>query len=296
MRQILTHDNLFLDLEQTNYKGSTILLQCLSKDEFDASCLHLLLDKRPNINARDIYGNNCLHVYFARSFSISGFNSSNPNISIEVDILVRLIRADADVYAINYFGRSISDMAYCNLNINPRPASIFKQVIWEAALSICGYDVAEFRKCYATNTGFEKWYTIKGYKKLNKKVYEKFYGPGANPFSDTEDEVLSDTSSDSPSDEEEVADSFDQSVDDRTSRSDFLGEQSSSRQPSPSGTIFTIDVDDEHDESFEDTVEPDDAIQSQNKSLPLLRWPDSDTFELQNNPWIDHELECGKCM
>lgn len=86
-----------LDLEERNCKGRTALLQSLV-DTYDGnlSVYELLLTKGANVKARDFQGDTCLHLLLR--------NANNPENTIIFEILVSLINAGADVYAVNLKG------------------------------------------------------------------------------------------------------------------------------------------------------------------------------------------------
>jgi len=114
----------------------------------------MFLAKRPDLSARDYDGNTCHHnLLQSANYTISYF-----------EILVSLIRAGADVFAVNFDGLSVSDIAYfgsCSENA---------MYMWEAALTVCGYDIAQFNGGVCANIKSNKWQTIADYKRLQDMV------------------------------------------------------------------------------------------------------------------------------
>jgi hypothetical protein len=122
----------------------------------------------------------------------------NIDIWDEVCILVSLIRAGADVDAINFNGASVSDVAYSR-----KFTGTYHKDRWEAALLLCGYDLTKFREGRATGVQFTDFYTIKHYKRLRYKV-TKHLGrcplPNVELASDSPLDFVSDDESDTDSD------------------------------------------------------------------------------------------------
>jgi hypothetical protein len=138
--------------------GETVLLQFLSAGyELDASIFEMFLAKSPDLSARDCNGNTCLHKLL---------QSANGTMS-DFKILVSLIRAGADVFAVNFNGKSVSDAAYFDHNLR-RGRNM--KYMWEAALTVCGYDIAQFNGGVPANIKFNKWQTIADYKRLQDRV------------------------------------------------------------------------------------------------------------------------------
>jgi hypothetical protein len=144
-----------VDLEERNADGNTVLLQLLSAGyELNSSIFEMFLAKRPDLSARDYDGNTCLHnLLQSANYTISYF-----------EILVSLIRAGADVFAVNFDGLSVSDIAYfgsCSENA---------MYMWEAALTVCDYDISQFNGGVCANIKSNKWQTIADYKRLQDMV------------------------------------------------------------------------------------------------------------------------------
>lgn len=100
---------------------------------FDApSKFVLFLTRGANVNDRDSYGRNCLHLVMETSTNMKGLDSYHEPIYHEElrDILTLMITAGADVTAIDDFDKSVSDRARENNHEN----------LWKNVLDFCGYD------------------------------------------------------------------------------------------------------------------------------------------------------------
>jgi hypothetical protein len=128
----------------------------------------MFLAKGPDLSARDYNGDTCLHKFLqSANFTIGDFK-----------ILVSLIRAGANVFAVNFKGKSVSDIARFHY------LSKDTTYMWEAALTVCGYDIAQFNGGVRANIKFNKRQTIADYKRLqdmviaavtNNRVREGYY-------------------------------------------------------------------------------------------------------------------------
>jgi hypothetical protein len=114
----------------------------------------MFLAKGPDLSARDYDGETCLHKLL---------QSSNCMIS-DFEILVSLIRAGADVFALNFKGKSVSNIAYFRY--------LRKNVthMWEAALTVCGYDIARVNGGVLAGVKSNERQTIADYKRLQDMV------------------------------------------------------------------------------------------------------------------------------
>jgi hypothetical protein len=122
--------------------------------ELNISIFEMFLAKGPDLGARDYNGDTCLHKLLQSTIGrISNFK-----------ILVSLIRAGADVYAVNFDGKSVSDIAYSG------SGSENMTYMWEAALTVCGYDIAQFNGGVRVNIKSNKRQTIAHYKRLQDMV------------------------------------------------------------------------------------------------------------------------------
>lgn len=131
----------FIDLEEKDGNGRTALLRLLDwKGTAEKVDLLLRRGANPEVYARD--GRSCLHYCVERSET-----------SECVEILKRLIRAGADVHAVDDIGYSVTKCAY---NTPEEGHTMRKRgftngnrgMIWEQALTDCGYDAAEFRQAH----------------------------------------------------------------------------------------------------------------------------------------------------
>ena len=103
--------------------------------------LSYLLRRGADVHARNRQGETCLHLHLAGIASHFNFHCSRaPNIGPYLErvreSLTYLIENDADVRAVNYYGESVSDVAY---------EDIVRGLVWDAVLADCGFKVADFR-------------------------------------------------------------------------------------------------------------------------------------------------------
>jgi hypothetical protein len=101
-----------------------------------ADKLALLLSRGADVSERDRLGNNCLHLIldFEDSDVHGRYARDNPN---ELrDVLMLLVTAGADVYAINDHDLSVSEMADVHDHIST----------WTAVLTTCGVEIEEVRR------------------------------------------------------------------------------------------------------------------------------------------------------
>ncbi|RFN48319.1 hypothetical protein FIE12Z_7368 [Fusarium flagelliforme] len=161
------------DLESYDLNGRTRLHQiCMAetKSTSKKKALEMLTVAGANLSARIIkswspddhqtLGFTCLHslVYKAhRSRDID-----------ELEALVFLIRHGADVFSVDHHQHSVSMRAYLpNDNDNQYSSKgSYRGDLWDAALSICGYDVSEHRAIYPRVSRYNKSYRRKDFERL----------------------------------------------------------------------------------------------------------------------------------
>ena len=133
------------------------------------------LSNGSSVNEVDYNGRGCLHYILSKAIEYR----RNPY--KQLDTLVYLIRQGANVHATDYVGRSVSYLAYsdpcwaidCDCNKHSDCArsrhrgNCFGDV-WDAALDICDYSIAEFRKGFPRRAR----YTKRGSRKTFEKIWE----------------------------------------------------------------------------------------------------------------------------
>ena len=113
-------------MEQDLGRGRTPLLVALIPDgNIEPSTIRLLLQRGANIAARDHDGGTCLHLVFKSARTIERLKDS----------LCLLVRAGADIHAIDEENHSVSEWA------------IKFQLwhIWESVLRACGKDIDQIK-------------------------------------------------------------------------------------------------------------------------------------------------------
>jgi hypothetical protein len=131
----------------TNYIDESILIM-LCKNQYKSGRartkenLRRLLDLGSDIHVRDHRGKTCLLAFISKTGLFE-------DVAVTHDALTFLIEKGADVYASDYDGITVSEVAYSKEASN---MGSFSGDLWDAALQSCGYDIAEFR-----SLGNRKW-------------------------------------------------------------------------------------------------------------------------------------------
>jgi hypothetical protein len=94
--------------------------------------IFLLLERGADVGARDRESRTCLHLIFSGLGKGTGLGSVFHAEMILKDILMSMVTAGADVNAIDFVGRSVSEVA-CLAGY---------EKLWMEVLGECGYDIA----------------------------------------------------------------------------------------------------------------------------------------------------------
>jgi len=148
LRLVLDHGRNFIDLEEEDGYGQTSLLRLLASPKVTTEKIDLLLARGANPKAFAKDGCSCLHYCVERS-----------KFSECLGILKLLIRAGADVHAVGDDGTSVTTLAYGTPEKGYRwgkreISNGNRGMIWEQALTDCGYNAAEFRQAYLDAGGY----------------------------------------------------------------------------------------------------------------------------------------------
>ncbi|OAL29584.1 hypothetical protein AYO22_01998 [Fonsecaea multimorphosa] len=142
MKLILSNPIPFVDIESRDSRGRTMLLSVAAdcaRLRDPVSFLNLLLSKSADNGARDKYGRNCLQLAL-RSFWHQ-YQADKVR-----QCIVFLIRSGADIHSVDGEGISISDEAYKDPTATMLGSG--RGDVWDAALSVCGYDIRQMRHGY----------------------------------------------------------------------------------------------------------------------------------------------------
>ncbi|KAH8903591.1 ankyrin [Coniochaeta sp. PMI_546] len=121
--------------------------------------LSFLLDRGCSVTDVDHNGSNCLHIFFS--------SAPYPCQTDMRDLLIRIIRQGADVYARDRWGRSVSQIAYSTSCISKlRDYGTRPGDLWDAILDSCGYNVSEFRKGYPRRAVYTDEYSRLDFERL----------------------------------------------------------------------------------------------------------------------------------
>lgn len=120
----------FINYEGRDKYGQTMLLHSSLGlgHTLSPHCIKMLLDHGASVTARNNAGETCLHL------ALDGILF--PVETSEKDSLLLLVKAGADVYATDYSGISVSDVA----NIRERNKGAYRRDLWDEVLTECGYD------------------------------------------------------------------------------------------------------------------------------------------------------------
>ncbi|KAJ4013021.1 hypothetical protein NW766_006841 [Fusarium irregulare] len=120
-----------------NWEGMSAFLSGCTHHKTSVDVLKRLVTMGANIHDRSGRGESCLHL-------LVGHTCSETAPTIRLECLVYILKQGVDPYVQDAQGRTASDIAYNMLG----PLDIVDGTIgdiWDAALHISGYDVAEFR-------------------------------------------------------------------------------------------------------------------------------------------------------
>jgi len=174
---------IFFDINygDDNELGETLLQICCCNAQ--VGNIRLLVERGADVNARDNEGRTCLHTLAETA------RWPNPGLR-SLESLVYLVKSGADVHAQDYFGVTVSEVAYSHFH-----GSSYSGDAWDVALAICGYDVESFRRGHRRQT----WYT----EQYSREVFEHLWTGIEHlcPYYDDEDWKDSDLSSESGSDD-----------------------------------------------------------------------------------------------
>lgn len=120
----------FVNYEGRDKYGQTLLLYSSMGFGYGLQphCIKMLLDHGASVTATNNFGETCLHL----ALDWLRF----PEKTSEKDSLLLLVKAGADVYATDYSGISVSDVA----NKRERIRGAYTRDLWNEVLTECGYD------------------------------------------------------------------------------------------------------------------------------------------------------------
>lgn len=133
----------FINYECEDEIGQTMLLRCSVGNGYGLNPynIKLLIDRGANLMARDPKGDTCLHLALE--------SVRNPRRVSEKASLLFMVKAGADVYAVNDKGISVSDVAYTfNKRDQYKNLGTYRGDLWDEVLTECGYDATGFAKTF----------------------------------------------------------------------------------------------------------------------------------------------------
>ncbi|KAL9118919.1 MAG: hypothetical protein Q9187_004526 [Circinaria calcarea] len=140
-RLLLGEGREFIDLDAVNDRGDTAFLSAVKfhRGNPNFRFWDLLISHNTNINARNLMTEEtCLHYILS-------------NYVGDIETLIDLIKAGADVHAKDNSGRTVSEVAYRWRGRWPDSPSTPRS--WESALTACGFDAEEFRRGFYSTLG-----------------------------------------------------------------------------------------------------------------------------------------------
>ncbi|KAF2963833.1 hypothetical protein GQX73_g9743 [Xylaria multiplex] len=152
--------NLFIDINDTIPDSTEpLLLVCRAFNYEDiAERVRKVLDAGADVHLRNNNGQSCLHICLqnARTYS----KGSHDLIRRQFHAIKLLIESGADVYAVDKFGKSVSESVYADT------ISGFAGDLWDSVLQSCGYDIAEFRTNYKRSASYDENYSRRDFEVL----------------------------------------------------------------------------------------------------------------------------------
>lgn len=118
---------------------------------------------------RDFCGRTCLHHCVSSHWENGRLNfDSSSWIHKHFTGIVLLIQHGADVYAEDYSGRSVSDVAYrYGLSYELREKLGYpNEDVWDCALAVCGYNILDFRQHRCRKAHYGQIYKRQDFEKL----------------------------------------------------------------------------------------------------------------------------------
>lgn len=143
LAMILNLGGEFINYECEDEIGQTMLLRCSVGNGYGLNPynIKLLIDRGANLMARDPKGDTCLHLALE--------SVRNPRRVSEKASLLFMVKAGADVYAVNDKGISVSDVAYTfNKRDQYKNLGTYRGDLWDEVLTECGYDATGFAKTF----------------------------------------------------------------------------------------------------------------------------------------------------
>ncbi len=209
----------FVNANTEDDGGRSPLLWLCQSYSWSAESIAVLIQRNADLLHRDGGGTTCLH-HLLSSFRYCPYRlrescgrphwyneSSDPDPSKWIHrysaAIILLIKHGADVYAVDSWGHSVSDVAYRRWDRDRRDKIKSEQNrcargdIWDFSLAVCGYDISEFRRTDPREVCYREEYT--------RQDFEDLWAGHENlcPYYDDEENHLSDTGAVAGSDEAE---------------------------------------------------------------------------------------------
>lgn len=143
-----------------NWEGMSAFLNACTNHKISIDILERLISMGANIHDRSDRGESCLHL-------LVGHTRSETAPTIRLECLAYLLQQGADPFVQDDQERTASDIAYNMLG----PADVLDGTIgdiWDAALHISGYDIAEFRATRRRRPRYYFFYTRQLFEELWK--------------------------------------------------------------------------------------------------------------------------------
>ena len=142
-------------LESRDEDGNTSLFDGI--ENFMDCSIELLLQRGANVHARNAYGENCLHFFFAKVNKDYLFD-----INKLMQILLLLARCGADIDAVNTRGVSVTEYAYIHESVRHG----FSGDLWDRLLVERGYDLLPRRKAFPRRPTYTVLYPRSGFEEI----------------------------------------------------------------------------------------------------------------------------------
>ena len=156
IRNLLDFGATFVNVNTKDRWGMSPLGQVCIGGFWGADSIATLLQRNADVTERDLVGRTCLHLCLSSPWQ-GGWYNFGPSSWIQQYSMgiVLLLKHGADIYAEDYYGRSVSDTAYSQSEERVGLGRV-KGDVWDFVLASSGYSISPFRQghgrraCYDT--------------------------------------------------------------------------------------------------------------------------------------------------
>ena len=170
LRIMLNFGRYFFDLNDP-VDGYTPLLYHCQGQRWNDDTVGMLLRHGADATKRNSDGQTCLHLCLSMIWvawsNIKYGNGDRTAIRLQ-RALIDLVENGADVFAVDHFGKSVSDIAYAGDSKNRKLMGSMREDMWDSVLVVCGYKLSDFRRRHPRRPGYTETYTRRNFEELWK--------------------------------------------------------------------------------------------------------------------------------